>query len=84
MQLLELVGRGLAHYLSKPGKDEGRGTTCEPGQLRAALRKGDVLLVEGFTRFSTAIKYTWPKARGNNLKLPQRVAFGTGRNLVDG
>jgi hypothetical protein len=66
VQLLELIGRGLAHYLSKPGKDEGRGASCEPGQLSTALRKGDVLLVEGFTRFSTAIKYltqsTWSHA----------------------
>jgi hypothetical protein len=43
-----------------------RAATCTPEKLGAALRKGDVLLVEGSSRFSTAVKYltqsTWSHA----------------------
>ncbi len=55
--MLERLGRLLAKYLSKPA---GRGVpaaTSKPGLLAATLRKGDVLLVEGDSRLSTAIKY---------------------------
>ncbi len=66
MSLLEPIGRRLAHYLNRPGKRETRVATCTPELLSAALHKGDVLLVEGSSRFSTAIKYltqsTWSHA----------------------
>lgn len=64
--LFELIGRGLAHYLAQPSKRESRVATCKPEQLVSALRKGDVLLIEGSSRFSTAVKYltqsTWSHA----------------------
>lgn len=66
MYIVEMIGRGLARYLAAPGKGEVRPATCDPGQLAATLRKGDVLLVEGSNRFSTAVKYltqsTWSHA----------------------
>ena len=72
------MGGRLARYLSKPT----RGTQTATSSLemvKAALRPGDVLLVEGNTRISTAIKYltqsTWSHATlhiGNALGAPIR------------
>ncbi|WP_372883309.1 YiiX/YebB-like N1pC/P60 family cysteine hydrolase [Psychromonas sp.] len=66
MQLLERIGRLLAYYLNQPNKHRIQVASCKPDQLAATLRKGDVLLVEGDSRFSTAIKYlsqsTWSHA----------------------
>ena len=59
---LRWTGRKLARYLSEP-RDNGRVTTSRPDLLAATLRKGDVLLVEGTSRFAGAIRYitqsTW-------------------------
>lgn len=55
--LLRLIGRRLAHFLAKP-RDHGQQWATSDPELRAAtLRKGDVLLVEGTSRFASAIKY---------------------------
>ena len=66
MNLVELIGRALARYLVAPSKREVRLRTCSPELLASTLRKGDVLLVEGSNRISTAIKYltqsTWSHA----------------------
>lgn len=66
MPLLEMIGRRLALYLARPGRREIHFRTCKPEQLAATLRKGDVLLVEGSSHFSTAVKYltqsTWSHA----------------------
>ncbi|MFN0041503.1 MAG: YiiX/YebB-like N1pC/P60 family cysteine hydrolase [Burkholderiales bacterium] len=60
------IGKALAHYLSEPNRRYRPLATSDPEQLRAVLRPGDVLLVEGNTRLSTAIKYltqsTWSHA----------------------
>jgi hypothetical protein len=57
------IGRRLARYLTAPIPDFQPSSTTEFDQLSGALRAGDVLLVEGNTRVSTAIKYltmsTW-------------------------
>jgi len=62
----EVLGRRLATYLSKPIKENFHMSTCDPECLAATIRKGDILLVEGVSRFSTAIKYitqsTWSHA----------------------
>jgi len=62
---LRWIGRRLAHYLSEP-RGNAHVTTSRPDLLAAALRKGDVLLVEGTSRFSSAIRYitqsTWSHA----------------------
>ena len=47
----------LARYLSAPVANYRPLTTSPPSQLASALRPGDVLLVEGNTRISNAIKY---------------------------
>lgn len=52
---LRWVGRRLARYLSEP-RDAGNLATNRAPLLAAALRKGDVLLVEGTSRFSSAIR----------------------------
>ncbi len=60
------LGAALARYLSKPVKSVSTSAPTPPDRLLACLRPGDVLLVEGNTRISTAIKYltqsTWSHA----------------------
>jgi hypothetical protein len=60
------LGHALAAYLTKASKSYQPLATYHPGQLQQALRAGDVLLVEGNTRISVAIKYltqsTWSHA----------------------
>ena len=60
------IGARLARHLSKPSRHPVRGPTNPPEKFRAALKKGDVILVEGGSRFSIAIKYltqsTWSHA----------------------
>ena len=56
----------LARYLNQPGRTAGTAMATDPRKLALCLRPGDVLLVEGTTRVSTAIKYltqsTWSHA----------------------
>ncbi len=54
--MLRKIGTFLARYLSEPRDELSLGTT-QPGDLAASLQKGDVLLVEGTSRISSAIKY---------------------------
>jgi cell wall-associated NlpC family hydrolase len=57
------IGRVLARHLSQASQQSVRGATNTPEVFRSALKKGDVILVEGASRFSVAIKYltqsTW-------------------------
>lgn len=57
------LGRKLATFLSQPKRDYERFTLQDAAMLRDALQPGDVLLVEGEARMSTAIQYltqsTW-------------------------
>ena len=60
------IGQWLARYLSR-SRDTGiHPATSPPDLVQAALRPGDVLLVEGTSRLSSAIKYltqsTWSHA----------------------
>ena len=63
MSPLRFVGGALARHLAKPRPGQSRLATSPPELLAAALQPGDVLLVEGTSRFSSAIKYltqsTW-------------------------
>ncbi|MBP9099982.1 MAG: lipo-like protein [Nitrosomonas sp.] len=65
-QVAEIVGRGLAHFLTKPVRQNVQVATISQEKLAATLQPGDVLLVEGDTRVSVAIKYltqsTWSHA----------------------
>ena len=64
--IFDFLGRHLAAYLSKPVKGAPPSATCNPHCLMMALKPGDVLLVEGHSRISQAIKYltqsTWSHA----------------------
>lgn len=66
MSPLQALGRRLARFLAKPRERNSHLPTSPPRLLAATLRKGDVLLVEGSSRFATAIKYltqsTWSHA----------------------
>lgn len=66
MGLSSLLGRQLAHFLAQPRRQQMRPCTSDPVLLAHTLRRGDVLLVEGNSRFATAIKYlsqsTWSHA----------------------
>jgi hypothetical protein len=60
------MGRAISRYLSEPVRSYRPLTTSAPELLAATLQPGDVLLVEGNTRVSAAIKYltqsTWSHA----------------------
>jgi len=60
------IGKRLAVYLSKELEINASAPPSNPLHLQATLRTGDVLLVEGNTRISAAIKYltqsTWSHA----------------------
>jgi hypothetical protein len=64
--VLDLIGRRLAAFLGHPIKGFMPLATSNPAAFRRTLRRGDVVLVEGNTRVSTAIKYltqsTWSHA----------------------
>ncbi len=64
--VIERVGRMLARYLEKPAPGYEPFTPSDPNLLRATLRPGDVLLVEGNNHISGVIKYltqsTWSHA----------------------
>ena len=64
--LLQAAGRGLASYLTCEQDHPGTVRPTRLESLAASLQPGDVLLVEGRSRISTAIKYltqsTWSHA----------------------
>lgn len=65
-RLASWLGHRLAQYLNQPIKRYEPFAISDPPRLAAALIPGDVLLVEGNRRVSTAIKYltqsTWSHA----------------------
>jgi len=64
--MLSGVGRNIARYLNRPEDGYAPFTPSDPEALRATLRPGDVLLVEGNNHISGVIKYltqsTWSHA----------------------
>jgi hypothetical protein len=60
------LGGWLSRYLSKENKRDAIGIPTDIEAMRQCLQRGDVVLVEGNTKFSTAIKYlsqsTWSHA----------------------
>jgi len=66
VQLFSFVGTKLAHFLAKPHTNDDLFSTSNPELLQRTLRKGDILLIEGSSRFSTSIKFftqsTWSHA----------------------
>src|SRR5690606_23552104 len=65
-RLFGWIGRALTRYLTSEIKGFEPSATSDPGKLARVLEPGDVLLVEGNRRVSTAIKYltnsTWSHA----------------------
>lgn len=66
MPLPQSLGHGLARFLSRPRPGHRRLPYFAPEHLAQTLQPGDVLLVEGTSRFATAIQYltqsTWTHA----------------------
>jgi hypothetical protein len=64
--MLYKIGNAIARYLQKPIAGYEPFTRSDPALLRALLRPGDILLVEGNNRISGVIKYltqsTWSHA----------------------
>ena len=64
--MLSGVGRTIARYLNRPEEGYEPFTPSDPEMLRAVLKPGDVLLVEGNNHISGVIKYltqsTWSHA----------------------
>ncbi|ANG63335.1 hypothetical protein A8C75_13215 [Marinobacterium aestuarii] len=65
-QMLEFMGHRLSVYLSHPRDGLAPKATSSADKLHRCLQPGDVLLIEGTSRISTAIKYltqsTWSHA----------------------
>jgi hypothetical protein len=86
--VLDRIGQGVARHLLEPSKGYEPFTPSDPDALRASLRPGDVLLVEGISRVSGVIKYltqsTWSHAAlyvGDVLG--QRDAAGEPLTLIE-
>ena len=64
--LTSWIGRRLANYLARTRDVHSTSVPPDLERLAACLKPGDVLLVEGNSKFSTAIKYltqsTWSHA----------------------
>jgi hypothetical protein len=60
------IGQRLARFLARPRHVHSTSAPADLLRLQACLRPGDVLLVEGHSRISTAVKYltqsTWSHA----------------------
>ncbi|MCA9767772.1 MAG: lipo-like protein [Gemmatimonadetes bacterium] len=57
MRALDGLGRRFARWLNTPRHAEAKVATNAPGLLARTIQPGDVLLVEGSSRISSAIKY---------------------------
>ena len=64
--ILEYIGRLIAAYLQKPAAGYEPFTPTDPAALRAYIKPGDILLIEGRNHISGIIKYltqsTWSHA----------------------
>src|SRR5580765_1041276 len=85
--VVDEVGRVLAHYLEKPVQGYEPFTPSDPEGLRATLRPGDVLLVEGNNQISGVIKYltqsTWSHAALYVGPLDNRATDGEAHTLIE-
>ncbi|MDO7837367.1 hypothetical protein Q4610_20175 [Sphingobium sp. HBC34] len=84
MGLLVSLGRLLAGYLTGPSRSPYTNAPTDPELLSRIIKPGDVLLVDGRQRISTAIKYltqsTWSHAAlcvdladGASINVPRLV-----------
>jgi hypothetical protein len=84
------VGGWLSRYLSRENKRDAIGIPTDIEAMRRCLKPGDVVLVEGNTKFSTAIKYltqsTWSHAMlymGNGQFIEADVSKGIIRSDIE-
>jgi hypothetical protein len=74
------IGRSIARFLEKPTGGYMLMRVATPERIRASLRPGDVVLVEGDRRISAAIKYltqsTWSHAA-------MFIGDGDGSDLIE-
>lgn len=57
MRISQALGKRLTAFLAEPRENILQTSITNPDALAKSLQPGDVLLVEGSSRFSTAIKY---------------------------
>ncbi|HKA73754.1 MAG TPA: YiiX/YebB-like N1pC/P60 family cysteine hydrolase [Xanthobacteraceae bacterium] len=85
--MIDRVGRAIARYLERPAPGYEPFTPSDPAALRAALRPGDVLLVEGNNHISGVIKYltqsTWSHAALYVGPVGERAADGEPHVLIE-
>jgi hypothetical protein len=64
--LLDRIGRLIAAYLQRPASGYEPFTPADSASLRASIKPGDILLIEGYNHISGIIKYltrsTWSHA----------------------
>jgi Permuted papain-like amidase enzyme, YaeF/YiiX, C92 family len=64
--MLDRVGRWIAAYLQRPASGYEPFTPADPAALRACIKPGDILLIEGRNHISGIVKYltqsTWSHA----------------------
>ncbi len=81
------LGRRLANYLSTPIKRYRPFSVHDVSTLESTLRPADILLVEGNTRISTAIKYltqsTWSHTAMYVGEIPDYRVNGEACHLVE-
>lgn len=85
--LARIIGRRLAAYLTQPVAQYERFSTVPESELRKLLRPGDILLVEGNLRLSSAIKYltqsTWSHACLYIGDVLPKSADGAAQELIE-
>ena len=82
-RVMDRVGRTVARLLDTKSPGYEPYAPSDPAALRASLRPGDVLLVEGDTRLSAAIKYLTQSTWSHAALCLGREQDGDGICLVD-
>jgi len=78
MKILQKIGQRLARHLSEPRKYTTQVATSTPDKLQQNLRPGDVLLVDGNSSFSAAIKYLTQSSWSHAALFAGKIAVSTG------
>ncbi|MCX7286228.1 MAG: YiiX/YebB-like N1pC/P60 family cysteine hydrolase [Rhodobacterales bacterium] len=74
------IGHGIVRFLEKQTADYMLMAVASPERMRATLRPGDVVLVEGNSRISSAIKYLTQSMWSHAAMF---VGDGEGRDLIE-
>lgn len=86
-RIFNRIGRLIAAYLQRPASGYEPFTPSDPAALRASIKPGDVLLIEGHSHISGIIKYltqsTWSHAAFYVGKAGQDAASGEFLELIE-